>query len=477
MLCQFCANLDFDRLTGQSELSSSSSATSSSPTSPASPTSSSAGSSDSQSNNRRYSWLLHHSSYTDLVASAESKCQLCAIVDAQILGQNKPQGLEKKEIFMEKEQGRSTEETQIFCNYEKKWTELTWWQPGIEDRLEDSEINMTLWPNSFPPGRSIRMLPHLTTTRDNVEVYQQGIPLVRLPETIRDAVYVTRNLGIRYLWVDALCIIQDDPNDWAQETGIMGNIYKNAVVTVIAEASPDSNARIFSPANQVRHPILSSTIQVPCFPKIRAIRPTDVKGKIPTWSWASVEFSDDISEALKNPYYGRKTTIYDDPYNINLLTSEITIQETSGLPLFDILGPLLVICQCQVPPPFLDCYALTPAGSTPAAPENEQHMFLPEMRVMITAEKRRDSVKHQPFLFTSSLPSAACTCTEPGHEKLRYVQAQQYLSQSLFDKDKLTIMALVLKKVGEGDRYERVGLAVLRDDVGVDWMRERVLVC
>jgi hypothetical protein len=59
-----------------------------------------------------------------------------------------------------------------------------------------------------------------------------------MPTTIRDAVAVTRSLGIRYLWVDAVCIAQDDEADKTREIKTMGQVYKNATITIAAASSP-----------------------------------------------------------------------------------------------------------------------------------------------------------------------------------------------------------------------------------------------
>ncbi|KAK1240155.1 hypothetical protein MKX08_007597 [Trichoderma sp. CBMAI-0020] len=59
------------------------------------------------------------------------------------------------------------------------------------------------------------------------------IPWNLFPKTIRDAILVTKALGLRYLWVDSLCIIQDDRNDWAIESSKMSDVYRNAYVTII----------------------------------------------------------------------------------------------------------------------------------------------------------------------------------------------------------------------------------------------------
>jgi len=61
-----------------------------------------------------------------------------------------------------------------------------------------------------------------------------------LPLTFQDAVKITRDLCIRYLWVDSLCIVQDDPDAWSSESGRMGNIYASSTCTLSAASSPNS---------------------------------------------------------------------------------------------------------------------------------------------------------------------------------------------------------------------------------------------
>lgn len=68
------------------------------------------------------------------------------------------------------------------------------------------------------------------------------IPLEKLPRTIRDAVTVTRSLGIRYLWVDALCIIQDSQSDWRAEAPKMMNVYRNAYLTIAATVGDNADS-------------------------------------------------------------------------------------------------------------------------------------------------------------------------------------------------------------------------------------------
>ena len=60
-----------------------------------------------------------------------------------------------------------------------------------------------------------------------------------MPRTIQDAIRISRQLGILYLWVDALCIIQDSTEDWDAESGKMAAVYGNAYLTILAALSPD----------------------------------------------------------------------------------------------------------------------------------------------------------------------------------------------------------------------------------------------
>ncbi|KIN02945.1 hypothetical protein OIDMADRAFT_52766 [Oidiodendron maius Zn] len=65
-----------------------------------------------------------------------------------------------------------------------------------------------------------------------------------LGNTILDAISLIERLGERYLWVDSLCIIQDDPISRQTQLSSMEEIYRSSLVTIVANSGKDSNARI-----------------------------------------------------------------------------------------------------------------------------------------------------------------------------------------------------------------------------------------
>ena len=89
-------------------------------------------------------------------------------------------------------------------------------------------------------GRDVLKLTLHTQTS-----FKQGIPLASLPLTFQDAVDVTRKLGLRYLWIDSLCILQDSVEDWHKESAMMDKIYTHARVNIAATCAEDSSKGLY----------------------------------------------------------------------------------------------------------------------------------------------------------------------------------------------------------------------------------------
>jgi hypothetical protein len=96
--------------------------------------------------------------------------------------------------------------------------------------------------------------PMFKTTKENLSDRKQTIILGDLPKTFRDAVEITRALKKRYLWIDSLCIIQNDGQDWQQEGLRMHEIYGNAYLTIVASKNrgPDEGLFSESPHHRLR---------------------------------------------------------------------------------------------------------------------------------------------------------------------------------------------------------------------------------
>jgi hypothetical protein len=92
----------------------------------------------------------------------------------------------------------------------------------------------------------------LMTKRSSLEEHSRLIPPKNMPKTFRDAVAVTRALGIRYIWIDSLCILQDDHLDWEIESARMATVYRNAAVTLAAEWATSSDDGCFPPDGSPR---------------------------------------------------------------------------------------------------------------------------------------------------------------------------------------------------------------------------------
>jgi hypothetical protein len=66
-----------------------------------------------------------------------------------------------------------------------------------------------------------------------------------LPKTFREAVLVANSLGVNYIWIDSLCILQDSDVDWKAESSMMDTIYGNALCNIAATASENATHGLF----------------------------------------------------------------------------------------------------------------------------------------------------------------------------------------------------------------------------------------
>lgn len=92
-------------------------------------------------------------------------------------------------------------------------------------------------------------IPLLHTTKSNLSDHRSRIEWTALSETFQNAISTTQALGIRYLWIDSLCILQDDVTDWEEQSAQMASVYSNAHVVLAATDAEDGAQGFLS-----RHP-------------------------------------------------------------------------------------------------------------------------------------------------------------------------------------------------------------------------------
>ncbi|KAK2014317.1 heterokaryon incompatibility protein [Colletotrichum eremochloae] len=147
----------------------------------------------------------------------------------------------------------------------------------VTNGLQESYLALSY---CWGPGRDTFKLTH--ETKD--ELFG-GVTEEKLTKTHQESIHFARSLGIEYVWIDALCIIQGDADDWAFESQRMAQVYGNAALTIIAGRSNDARdgfltnrlAQKVPPCALPLAPNTKDTVSV-CLPRSHAIGPVSTRG-------------------------------------------------------------------------------------------------------------------------------------------------------------------------------------------------------
>jgi len=90
------------------------------------------------------------------------------------------------------------------------------------------------------------LIPIIRTLKDNYSDHRRCVSAEQLSKTFREAIHATRKLGYRYIWIDSLCIIQDDGDDWTKEAETMCDVYQCATLTIAAAHAPGGDVGCFA---------------------------------------------------------------------------------------------------------------------------------------------------------------------------------------------------------------------------------------
>ncbi|KAF2637378.1 HET-domain-containing protein [Massarina eburnea CBS 473.64] len=132
------------------------------------------------------------------------------------------------------------------------------------------------------------------TTSKTLKAHQKGISWASLPRTFREAVLLTRSRGFRWLWIDALCIVQDDSVEKLTEALNMDEIFGNAFVTIAATLAIDTSRGLF-----------------PTRVKPFKIQATDIKGSL-TQIYVREQ---PCHYSFKAPFNGTHMNDWETPFN------------------------------------------------------------------------------------------------------------------------------------------------------------------
>jgi Heterokaryon incompatibility protein (HET) len=139
------------------------------------------------------------------------------------------------------------------------------------------------------------------TTTATIQSFLDGITMDRLPRTFREAISFTRRHGVRFIWIDSLCIIQDSYSDWTQEAAAMGRIYSGALFTLISASGHSDGGCVVArnplevtPADLVLSPLSEgSSMEVKIFPYLptRKMLTSSAPTTMRAWCQQEREFS------------------------------------------------------------------------------------------------------------------------------------------------------------------------------------------
>jgi hypothetical protein len=103
---------------------------------------------------------------------------------------------------------------------------------------------------SHPWGPFIEDYPHFCTFPENLAEHKHNISFNKLPLTFQHAVTTTRELGLRYLWIDSICIIQGPDGDFSEEATRMEDVFSSAYCVLAASSAKRQQDGFLNPRKE-----------------------------------------------------------------------------------------------------------------------------------------------------------------------------------------------------------------------------------
>jgi hypothetical protein len=108
------------------------------------------------------------------------------------------------------------------------------------------------------------------TTSDSIVTLRSGFRTAELPKTLQDAIAIAHKMGFQWIWIDQLCILQDNLDDWSCESSRMAQVYSGSAFTICADSSTSTDGGIFQGRTVLQShsfgPASAMCLQTPCRP-------------------------------------------------------------------------------------------------------------------------------------------------------------------------------------------------------------------
>ncbi|TVY88520.1 hypothetical protein LAWI1_G007433 [Lachnellula willkommii] len=178
-----------------------------------------------------------------------------------------------------------------------------------------------------------------------ISQFNISIPWSQLPKTFQDAILFSAKLGVNHIWIDALCIVQDDPDDWERESARMADIYQNSFLTLAATAASNGMGGCFSDAEIVA----PSEHELTGLQSFIGLDRIVVRTKLQHWAWPPSKASMKLHPLLQRGWAFQERIL--SPRVLHFCKDELLWECREEN-----------ICEC---------------GSLPALPETKKQSYLP----------------------------------------------------------------------------------------------------
>ncbi|KAJ3525198.1 hypothetical protein NM208_g9152 [Fusarium decemcellulare] len=175
---------------------------------------------------------------------------------------------------------------------------------------------------------------HIKTTKTTLSDHRNGIKIENLPQVFKDAIRVTHEIGLRYLWADSLCIIQGDDKDWKAEAGRMSEVYRNADLVIAAAGASNPSQGCFVQRDMAPFPEMQVS-NVPITDNPEEARSIWIQQAMTHWTEPSMGPLQKRGWTLQETYLARRS-IHFMPSGMHWQCEELqTNERTFGNPILE----------------------------------------------------------------------------------------------------------------------------------------------